>query len=216
MFASGKQDVDVTITTRELARMLKTRGIDLAALNDGTADNPLGEYSGAGTIFGATGGVMEAALRTAYKLITDEELPNPDINFLRGYKGIKTGELTIEGKTIRIAVASGLANVQKLLDEVRTAKKKGKETPYHFIEVMACRGGCVGGGGQPYRSTASVRIARAKGLYKEDKALPHRESHHNPSIQKLYKEYLGKPLSEKSKKLLHTSYKARPMQMRKV
>lgn len=216
MFASGKQDVDVTITTRELSRMLKTRGIDLAALEDGKADNPLGEYTGAGTIFGATGGVMEAALRTAYKLITDKELPNPDIKFLRGYKGIKTGELTIQGKTIKIAVASGLANVKKLLDEVRAAKQAGKETPYHFIEVMACRGGCVGGGGQPYRSTAKVRIARAKGLYKEDQNLPHRESHNNPSIQKLYKEFLDKPLSPKAKKLLHTSYIARPMQMRKV
>jgi len=216
MFASGKQDVDITLTTRELARMLKTRGIDLAALEDGKADNPLGEYSGAGTIFGATGGVMEAALRTAYKLITDKELPNPDIKFLRGYKGIKTGELTIQGKTIRIAVASGLANVKKLLDEVRAARQKGLEPPYHFIEVMACRGGCVGGGGQPYRSTAKVRIARAKGLYKEDQNLPHRESHNNPSIHKLYQEFLDKPLSPKAKKLLHTSYIARPMQMRKV
>jgi iron only hydrogenase large subunit-like protein len=214
MYASGKQDVDVTITTRELSRMLKTRGIDLAVLPDGIADNPLGEYTGAGTIFGATGGVMEAALRTAYFFITGKELASPDIEFLRGYKGIKTGELVIEGKTIRIAVASGLANVKQLMEEVREAKAKGKETPYHFIEVMACRGGCVGGGGQPYRSTAKVRIARAKGLYKEDKGLPHRESHNNPSITKLYKEYLDKPLSPKAKHLLHTSYKARPMKMR--
>ena len=216
MYASGKQDVDVTITTRELARMLKTRGIDLAAMPEGTADSPLGEYSGAGTIFGATGGVMEAALRTAYKLITGEELPSPEINFVRGYKGIKKGELTIQGKTIRIAVASGLANVQILLEDIRAAKQAGHETPYHFIEVMACRGGCVGGGGQPYRSTATVRVARAKGLYKEDKGMPHRESHNNPSIQKLYRDFLDKPLSAKARKLLHTSYKARPMQMRKV
>jgi NADP-reducing hydrogenase subunit HndD len=214
MYASGKQDVDVTITTRELSRMLKTRGIDLAVLPDGIADNPLGEYTGAGTIFGATGGVMEAALRTAYFFITGKELASPDIEFLRGYKGIKTGELVIEGKTIRIAVASGLANVKQLMEEVRKAKQEGRETPYHFIEVMACRGGCVGGGGQPYRSTAKVRIARAKGLYKEDKGLPHRESHNNPSITKLYKEYLDKPLSAKAKHLLHTSYKARPMKMR--
>ncbi len=216
MFASGKQDVDVTLTTRELARMLKTRNIDLAALEEGRADDPLGEYSGAGTIFGATGGVMEAALRTAHKLITGKELPDPDIGFVRGYKGIKKGELTIEGKTVRIAVASGLANVCKILEEVRCAKQEGRETPYHFIEVMACRGGCVGGGGQPYRSTAKVRLARAKGLYKEDKNLPHRESHNNPSIQKLYMEFLGQPLSPKARKLLHTSYKARPMPMRKV
>jgi NADH-quinone oxidoreductase subunit G len=214
MYASGKQDVDVTLTTRELARMLKTRGIDLSALEDGFADNPLGEYTGAGTIFGATGGVMEAALRTAYHFITGEELPSPDIHFLRGYKGIKTGELVIEGKTIRIAVASGLANVKQLLEQVRQAKQEGREPPWHFIEVMACRGGCVGGGGQPYRSTAKVRIARAKGLYKEDQGMPHRESHNNPSIVKLYKEYLDKPLSAKAKKLLHTSYIARPMQLR--
>jgi NADH-quinone oxidoreductase subunit G len=216
MFASGSQDVDVTITTRELARMLKTRGIDLSLLPDGEADNPLGEYTGAGTIFGATGGVMEAALRTAYKLITGEELTDPNIGFVRGYKGIKTGSLNIKGKEIRIAVASGLANVKKLLEQVRAAKAAGAEPPYHFIEVMACRGGCVGGGGQPYKSTASVRLARAKGLYKEDAGMTHRESHNNPSIQKLYKEYLGKPLSAKAKKLLHTSYKARPMKMREL
>jgi len=213
MYASGSQDVDVTLTTRELARMLKTRGIDLSVMLEGTADNPLGEYSGAGTIFGATGGVMEAALRTAYKLITGTELPDPNIGFVRGYKGIKTGELTIEGKTIRIAVASGLANVKKLLEEVRAAKQAGAEPPYHFIEVMACRGGCVGGGGQPYRSTSSVRVARAKGLYKEDASLPRRESHNNPSIQKLYAEFLGHPLSPKAKELLHTSYIARPMRL---
>ncbi len=215
MYASGHKDVDLTITTRELARMLKTAGIDLAKLPDGVADNPLGEYSGAGTIFGATGGVMEAALRTAYHLITGEELPNPKIDFLRGYQGIKRGTIEIQGHEIRIAVASGLGNVAKVMNEIRAAKAKGAEPPYHFIEVMACRGGCVGGGGQPYRSTNRVRLARAKGLYKEDEGMQHRESHNNPSIQKLYKEYLGKPNSEKAKKLLHTSYKARPLSLKK-
>lgn len=215
MYASGHKDVDLTITTRELARMLKTAGIDLARLPDGVADNPLGEYSGAGTIFGATGGVMEAALRTAYHLITGEELPNPKIDFLRGYQGIKRGTIEIQGHEIRIAVASGLGNVAKVMNEIRAAKAKGAEPPYHFIEVMACRGGCVGGGGQPYRSTNRVRLARAKGLYKEDEGMQHRESHNNPSIQKLYKEYLGKPNSEKAKKLLHTSYKARPLSLKK-
>lgn len=213
MYASGHKDVDVTITTRELARMLKTAGIDLAKLEDGVADNPLGEYSGAGTIFGATGGVMEAALRTAYFLITGSELPNPNIEFLRGYKGIKRGSIHIFGHEIRIAVASGLGNVAKVMNEVREAKLQGKEPPYHFIEVMACRGGCVGGGGQPYRSTNRVRLLRAKGLYKEDQGMEHRESHNNPSIQKLYKEYLGKPNSKLAHKLLHTSYKARPIKL---
>ena len=213
MYASGYKDVDVTITTRELARMLKTRGIDLAKLEDGSADNPLGEYSGAGTIFGATGGVMEAALRTAYHFLTDSELPNPNIAFLRGYKGIKTGKIEINGTEIRIAVASGLGNVAKVMNQVRNALENGLEPPYHFIEVMACRGGCVGGGGQPYRSTNKVRLQRAKGLYKEDEGMEHRESHNNPSIQKIYKEYLGQPNSGKAKKLLHTSYIARPMKL---
>ena len=213
MYASGRKDVNVTITTRELARMLKTRGIDLAKLQDSEADNPLGEYSGAGTIFGATGGVMEAALRTAYFLITGTELPDPKIDFVRGYQGIKTGSLNIQGHEIRIAVASGLGNVVKVMNQLREAKAKGEEPPYHFVEVMACRGGCVGGGGQPYRSTNRVRLLRAKGLYKEDEGMSKRESHNNPSIQKLYKDYLGKPNSEKAKKLLHTSYIARPTKL---
>jgi NADH-quinone oxidoreductase subunit G len=213
MYASGHKDVDLTITTRELARMLKTRGIDLAKLEDGVADNPLGEYSGAGTIFGATGGVMEAALRTAYYLATGTELPDPKIDFVRGAKGIKKGKIELLGKEIRIGVASGLGNVSKLMNEIRAAKEAGKEPPYHFVEVMACTGGCVGGGGQPYRSTNRVRLARAKGLYKEDEHASRRESHNNESIQNLYKEYLGAPNSEKAKKLLHTSYIARPMKI---
>lgn len=213
MYASGHKDVDLTITTRELARMLKTRSIDLAKLEDGVADNPLGEYSGAGTIFGATGGVMEAALRTAYYLATGNELPDPKIDFVRGAKGIKKGKIEILGKEIRIGVASGLGNVNKLMEEIRKAKNANEEPPYHFVEVMACTGGCVGGGGQPYRSTNRVRLARAKGLYKEDDHSQRRESHNNESIQNLYKEYLGAPNSEKAKKLLHTSYIARPMKI---
>jgi len=213
MYASGHKDVDLTITTRELARMLKTRGIDLAKLSDGEADNPLGEYSGAGTIFGATGGVMEAALRTAYYFATGSELPDPKIGFVRGGKGIKKGKIEVLGKEVRIGVASGLGNVNKLMEEIRSAKEKGKEPPYHFVEVMACNGGCVGGGGQPYRSTNKIRMARAKGLYKEDEHSSRRESHNNQSIQNLYKEYLGKPNSDKAKKLLHTSYIARPMKI---
>lgn len=211
MFASGCKDVDLTITTRELARMLKTRGIDLAHLHDGEADSPLGEYSGAGTIFGATGGVMEAALRTAYYFATGRELPDPKIEFVRGSLGTKKGKIEILGKEIRIGVASGLGNVSKMMNEVRDAKLAGKEPPYHFIEVMACRGGCVGGGGQPYKSTNRVRMQRAKGLYKEDEELTRRESHNNQSIKKIYKEFLGKPNSEKAHHLLHTKYIARPI-----
>ncbi|MBW6513227.1 MAG: [FeFe] hydrogenase, group A [Candidatus Syntrophosphaera sp.] len=211
MYASGCKDVDLTITTRELARMLKTRGINLPYLPDGQADSPLGEYSGAGTIFGATGGVMEAALRTAHFFATGKELADPKIDFVRGNLGIKRGKIEILGREIRIGVASGLGNVNTLMTEIREAKQAGKEPPYHFVEVMACRGGCVGGGGQPYRSTNRVRMQRAKGLYKEDEGLEHRESHNNPSIQKLYQEFLGQPNSPKAKKLLHTSYIARPI-----
>lgn len=211
MYASGHKDVDVTITTRELARMLKMRGIDLKGLPKGTADDPMGEYTGAGTIFGTTGGVMEAAIRTAYYLVTGEDMPNPKVEFVRGHKAIKTGQIEVAGIKLNIAVASGLANVAELLDEVRKAKAEGKEIPYHFIEVMACRGGCVGGGGQPYRSLNVVRHQRALGLYQEDDEIKLKHSHHNTSIKKIYDEFLDKPNSEKAHHLLHTSYIARPM-----
>lgn len=209
MYASGHKDVDATITTRELARMLKVAGIDLNELADEEPDSPMGEYSGAGTIFGASGGVMEAALRTAYYYVTGEELADPTIPFVRGMNGVKVGELTIAGKTIRIAVASGLANVEQVLREVWEAKKAGKETPYHFIEVMACLGGCVGGGGQPWGTTMEKRQQRAMGLYNEDKELTIRCSHNNPYIKKLYAEFLEAPLSDKAHHLLHTGYIAR-------
>ncbi len=211
MYASGNQDVDATITTRELARMIKETGLDLKNLPDSDVDNPLGEYSGAGTIFGASGGVMEAALRSGYFLATGKELENPNIEFTRGIDGVKEGEIQIGDKTLKIAVASGLSNVESVLNKVREAKQQNKPMPYHFIEVMACRGGCVGGGGQPYGSTNAVREQRAKGLYKEDSELQYRESHNNPSIKKLYNEFLEKPLSHRSHKLLHTSYIKRPV-----
>jgi NADH-quinone oxidoreductase subunit G len=211
MYASGYKDVDVTITTRELARMIKMRGIDFVNLPDGTVDNPLGEYTGAGTIFGASGGVMEAALRTGYYLVTGEDMPDPKIEFVRGHKGIKTGEITIAGITLKIAVASGLANVAELLDRIREDKAAGRPPSYHFIEVMACRGGCVGGGGQPYTSSNVIRYQRSLGLYKEDDDLELKHSHHNPSIKKVYDEFLEKPNSHKAHKLLHTSYIPRPV-----
>lgn len=210
MYASGSKDVDATITTRELARMLKELSINLPELPDGKADNPLGEYTGAGTIFGASGGVMEAALRTAVYYITGKDPENVDFEFTRGLKGIKRAEIEVAGHPVRIAVASGLANVAEIMNEVREAKNSGKQPPYHFIEVMACRGGCVGGGGQPYGSTNQIRKIRAEGLYSEDAALEKRMSHRNPSIQKIYEEFLEKPNSHKAHELLHTSYIARP------
>jgi iron-only hydrogenase group A len=211
MFASGKQDVDVVITTEELARMIKQAGIDFLNLPDEEPDYLLGAYSGAGTIFGATGGVMEAALRSAYHFITDKHLKNVEFSDLRGIEGVKTAEIPIEGKTIRVAVAHGLSNVSRVLDEVRAAKEKGEETPFHFIEVMACPGGCIGGGGQPGMISNDVRMARINSLYEDDvdqRAL--RISYNNPYIKILYDNYLGKPLSEKSKELLHTHYVSRP------
>ncbi len=206
MYASGFQDVDVSLTTRELVRMIKQAGIDFNSLPDQDCDLMLGEYAGAGVIFGATGGVMEAALRTAYHFVTGKELGKVDFEATRGLKGVKESEVDVDGTKIKIAVAHGLNNVKYVLDKVRQAKKEMKETPYHFIEVMACPGGCVGGGGQPYMVTDELRLSRAVGLYQDDKDKKIRCSHQNPHIQKLYQEFLDHPLSEKSEHLLHTTY----------
>jgi len=214
MSASGFQDVDVVLTTRELARMIKQSGIDFENLPDEECDHILGDYSGAGTIFGATGGVMEAALRTAYFFVTGKNLAKVEFENVRGLKGVKVTSINIEGTEIRIAVAHGLANVEFVLNEIRNAQKEGKPLPYHFVEVMACPGGCVGGGGQPYGVTDELRLARAKGLYSDDEAHTIRCSHENPYVQQLYKEFLGKPLSEKSHHLLHTKYQPLPIYRR--
>ncbi len=211
MFASGQQDIDVSLTTRELVQMIKSSGIDFANLPDEKADDPLGIYTGAGTLFGATGGVMEAALRTAYHLITGDELKEVNFTDVRGLEGVKEAKVPIAGKEVRVAVAHTMSNVSTVLERVREARAQGKEPPYHFIEVMACRGGCVGGGGQPYGATDELRKKRAEGLYKDDNQSEIRCSHHNPAIKKLYEEFLGKPLSERSHKLLHTHYKHRPL-----
>ena len=211
MYSSGEQDVDVVLTTRELARLIRSAGIDFNTLPDEEADSPIGKYSGAGTIFGNTGGVMEAALRSAYNFVTGKELPDMNIQAVRGMDGVRSGEVDIEGKKIRVAVAHGMANISKVLREVQKAKKEGKEMPYHFIEVMACRGGCIAGGGQPYGTTDEVRAKRIEGLYKDDEKSEVRASHLNPEIQQIYKEFLGKPLSEKSHELLHTKYTSRPL-----
>ncbi len=207
MFASGHQDIDVAITTRELARMFKSAGIDFTKLEKEAADSILGDYTGAGTIFGVTGGVMEAALRTAYCLITGEAQP-PSINFeaVRGMEGVKEAEIDIKGAKVRIAVAHQMGNVEQVLNAVREDRKAGRKPRYDFIEVMACRGGCVGGGGQPTGATDAVRRARTAGIYDDDEKCAIRMSHLNPQVQKLYADYIGEPLGKKAHKLLHNHY----------
>ena len=220
MSSSGYQDVDVSLTTREICRMIKQAGIDFRSLPEENADSPLGEYSGAGTIFGVTGGVMTAALRTAYFYITGEELGEVNFKEIEGLEGIKEAEIDIKGTKVRIAVAHGCGNIETILNRIRDAKAGGEEMPYHFVEVMACRGGCVSGGGQPRVMmpgqpkprgiTDDIRRKRATGLMDEDLHAKNRLSHHNESIKALYKEYLGEAGGEKAHKLLHTHYVARP------
>ncbi len=210
MFASGYQDVDLSLTTRELARMIKQAGIDFASLPEGECDPMLGLYTGAGTIFGTSGGVLEAAIRTAHKLLTGEEFDSLEFQPARGLEGVKEGRLTILGREVRVAVAHGMGHVEDVLDRVRAAKENGDEPAYHMIEVMACPGGCIGGGGQPYGITDALRLQRAKGLYTDDREREFRRSHENPYVQALYSTFLGKPLSEKAHRLLHNSYKPKP------
>lgn len=210
-------DVDVVLTTREFARMIKQAGIDLINLPDGEADSILGQYTGAGTIFGNTGGVMEAALRTAYELITDKRLENVDFVDVRGLKGVKEASIDVAGTQVRVAVASGLGNVEYVLERIRNWRENGAveaDIPWHFIEVMACPGGCIAGGGQPYGVSDELRRKRTEGLYADDRECGLRRSHENPMVQQLYKDFLGAPLSEKSHKLLHTHYTCRPMYKR--
>jgi len=204
MYSSGYRDVDAVLTTRELARMLKEAGIDFSKLPSEDFDAPFGITTGAGVIFGATGGVMEAALRTVYEVVTGKELKNLDFEAVRGLKGVKEAEVEINGKKIKVAVANGLSNARKLLDMI----KEGK-ADYQFIEIMACPGGCIGGGGQPFGTTNEMREKRIKAIYDVDKQMPLRKSHENPAIKALYEEFLGHPLGERSHKLLHTHYRAR-------
>ena len=212
MFSSGYQDNDLVLTTRELARLFKQFGIDFKNIEPQEADSPIGQYTGAATIFGVTGGVMEAALRTAYYLVTKEELSEKAVDFtcVRGMEGIKKATVDVKGTPVRVAVAHGLKNVQTLLQEVRDARENGKELPYHFIEVMACKGGCIAGGGQPYGTEDEIRAKRINGLYTDDKKCEFRKSHQNPDIQKIYKDFFGEPSSHKAHKLLHTRYVPRP------
>jgi len=216
MFASGYQDVDIALTTRELARMIKQSGIAFEELPGEEADSILGSYSGAGTIFGATGGVMEAAIRTAYYFVTGENLQGDALNIIpvRGLEGVKEASIDIKGTEVRVAVAHGMANVGKVLEKVRRARKNGEETPYHFIEVMACPGGCIGGGGQPYNVDIGLRQQRTAGLYEDDMDSEIRCSHENPEIKRIYADFLGEPCSEKAHHLLHTHYKAKKVYLK--
>ncbi len=204
MNSSGYKDVDYVLTTKELAKMIKEAGIDFKNLEEEEVDSLLGLYTGAGTIFGATGGVMEAALRTAYFYLTGKELKKVDFKGIRGLDGIKTAEVDISGIQVKVAVAHGLGNARKLLEEVRI-----KKSPYHFIEIMACPGGCVGGGGQPGGFNLEKRRKRAEGLYQEDKNLIYRQSHQNTGVKLLYEKFLEKPGSKIAHKLLHTHYHQR-------
>lgn len=200
---SGFQDVDISITVVELAKMIRAAGIHFEDLEDQEFDAPFGLGSGAGQIFGSTGGVMEAALRTVYEVLTGETLEKLEFMQVRGLEGIREASLTIKGQEIRVAIVHGLKNVEGILEQI-----KAGTSPYHFIEVMACEGGCIGGGGNAPKTMAKVR-ERQRAIYEEDQKLPIRKSHENIYVQKLYEEYLGEPLSEKSHKLLHTTYHSR-------
>ncbi|OQX29694.1 MAG: ferredoxin [Spirochaeta sp. LUC14_002_19_P3] len=211
MQASGHNDVDLVLTTRELARLIKRSGIDFLKLKEEPADSPIGEYSGAATIFGVTGGVMEAAIRTAHVLVTGKELGEINIAAVRGMDGVRACEVPIGDTKLKAAIAHGMTNVRRIMDEVRTAREKGEAPPYHFIEVMACKGGCIGGGGQPYFTDEKIREQRIAGIYTDDEKSATRCSHQNPGITQIYQEFLGEPLSKKSHELLHTKYKPLPL-----
>lgn len=202
-------DVDAVITTRELARMIKQANIEFTGLEDSKFDDPMGEATGAAAIFGTTGGVMEAALRTAYETVTGKELAKVNFEDVRGKKGIKKATVDLDGTELKVVVAHGLSNAKKVLEEI-----KNGEADYQFVEIMACPGGCIMGGGQPIksskvRSEVDVRKLRAEALYNIDEKSTIRKSHENPAIKKLYKEFLEKPGSHKSHELLHTTYVAR-------
>ncbi len=209
MKSSGYDDVDLVLTTREIARLFKAYGIDFASLCEEGCDSPIGEYSGAGTIFGNTGGVMEAAVRTAYHLVTGDELEEVEVDAVRGMDNVRKGEVDMNGTKVRVAIVHGLANVKAVCEEVLAAKKANEPAPYDFIEVMACRGGCIAGGGQPYGTDDQIRKLRIAGLYNDDEQSTYRKSHDNPSIKKIYSDYLGQPMSHKAHSLLHTSYTKR-------
>lgn len=208
--ASGYPDVDYSLTTRELGRMIESAGIFFKHLPDEEFDNPLGDSTGAAVIFGATGGVMEAALRTAVEKLSGEELKSLDFTEVRGTEGIKEASYTVNGMEIKVCVVSGLANANTIMEKV-----KNGSADYHFIEIMGCPGGCVNGGGQPIqhavvRNFVDLRARRAAALYEADKDMPLRKSHESEAVKRLYAEFLGEPGSHKAHEVLHTSYVARP------
>ncbi|MCX7772959.1 MAG: NADH-dependent [FeFe] hydrogenase, group A6 [Clostridia bacterium] len=207
--STGYPDIDEVLTTRELAQMIKEAGIDFRNLPDEQFDDPMGEATGAGVIFGATGGVMEAALRSVPFLLTGKDPDEVDVKVVRGTDAVKEAEVTVDGVKIKAAVVHGLGNARKVLDKIRAG-----EADYQFVEIMACPGGCVNGGGQPIqpasvRNETDLRAERAKALYQEDEGLALRRSHHNPKVLKMYEEYFEKPGGHKSHELLHTHYVAR-------
>ena len=217
MTASGVRDVDVVLTTRELGKMIRAAGIDFDSLPDGEMDAPLGLSTGAADIFANTGGVMEAALRTAYEIVTGRPLPMANLHVapVAGLQGVKEASILVEGvlpdwkflegATLNVAVAHGLGNAQRVIAAIKNGEKQ-----YHFIEVMTCSGGCIGGGGQPRFTDNSTREARIAAIYREDEGKQLRKSHENPEVQQIYQEFLGQPLGEKSHQLLHTKYTPRP------
>jgi NADH-quinone oxidoreductase subunit G len=194
-------DVDAVLTTRELARMIRNAGIDFHRLPDEGFDDPMGEATGAAAIFGAAGGVMEAAVRTAYFYLTGNDMPSLSFHAIRGAEGVRTAEVNINGLVLRLAAVNGLRNIQPIMDMIRNG-----ETPFHFIEVMACPGGCVNGGGQPQPSDPMRVRKRTESIYQIDAGLPKRCSHHNESVQSLYHEFLGEPGGHRAHELLHTHY----------
>ncbi len=198
-------DVDAVLTTRELARMLKQAGIEFDQLEEEDYDEPFGISTGAAVIFGATGGVMEAALRTVYEVVTGKTLENLDFHDVRGLKGIKESEISLKGNKVKVMVAHSLSNAKQVMDMI----KSGAASDYTFIEVMCCPGGCIGGGGQPYGVTDELRERRIDATYRADGDLPLRKSHENPAVKRLYEEFLSEPLGEKSHELLHTHYTKR-------
>lgn len=199
---NGDPDVNYSITTRELAHLIKLANIDFHKLEDQDFDQPLGESTGASVIFGTTGGVIEAATRTAYEVYTGKKLENVDFKEMRGMEGIREATVDMEGTEVRIGIAHGLGNARKLLEDIQQGKSQ-----FHAIEIMACPGGCIGGGGQPlHHGNSQILKDRQKAIYKEDAGKAIRKSHENPFIQTLYKEYLGEPCGERSHELLHTHY----------
>jgi NADH-quinone oxidoreductase subunit G len=204
---NGMQSVDYAVSTRELAHMIKEAGINFNDLPDEEFDNPMGESTGASVIFGTTGGVIEAALRTACDWLTGETLENVDYTQLRGFEGIREGTVKIGDTDVKIGIAHGLGNARKLLEDIRNGKAE-----YHAIEIMACPGGCIGGGGQPYHEgDQEILRKRAEAIYLADKGKAKRKSHENEDLMKLYDEYLGEFYGEKSHELLHTSYTKREL-----